>query len=76
MPGERYFMISNGDVSRGGVATSLSYDNGHLLQAENEYNKAALSTTTLSEYKEVIERALPEKSAEHPSRESRNVWTD
>ena len=55
---------------------NLTYDHDHLLQAKNEYNKAALSATTLNEYKEVIGRVLLEKLAEHLPRESRNVWTD
>jgi len=54
----------------------LCYDRGHLLQAQNEYNKAALSTVTLNEFKQVTGLTLPEKPAEHPSRENRSMWID
>jgi len=58
------------------MGASLHYDRDQLLQARNEYNKAALSTATLDEYKQVTDFILPEKPTERPSRESRSAWTD
>lgn len=76
MPGERYFTISDGRVEEGGMGAGLTYDREQLLQAKNEYNKAALSTTTLNEYKKVIRRILSKKLTEHSPRGTRSVWMD
>jgi len=59
-----------------GIGTGLYYDRGHILQARNEYNKAALSTVTLNEFKQVTGFILPKKPTERPPRESRNMWMD
>ena len=58
------------------MEANLYYDHDHLLQAKNEYNKAALSTVTLDEFKKVTDLILPEKPTELPSRECRNMRMD
>lgn len=55
-------MISNGRVLFGGMVIHFSYDRGQLLQARNEYNKAAVLTTTLDEYKQVLDPIPPERN--------------
>lgn len=45
-----------------GIPVHLYYNHGQLLQAENEYNKAALLPTTLDEYKQVLDRNPPGKN--------------
>ncbi|KAF9653537.1 hypothetical protein BDM02DRAFT_1562337 [Thelephora ganbajun] len=44
-------VITNGQVLGGEIPITFTYDYGQLLQARNEYNKAALSPATLDEYK-------------------------
>jgi hypothetical protein len=75
VPGAPSFVISDDRVLVGGMQARISYDNDQLLQAKNEYNKAALSAAALKEYKQVFDRSLPEKTTEHPPRESRKMWT-
>lgn len=59
-------MITDNQVSvDDGMLISLTYDREQLLQAKNEYNKAALFTATLDEYKQVHDRILPEKPTKH-----------
>jgi len=58
------------------MGASLYYDCNQLLQARDKYNKAALFTVTLDEFKQVTDLILPEKLTERPSRKSRNMWMD
>ena len=44
------------------IPVHLYYNHRQLLQAENEYNKAALLPETLDEYKQVLDRHRPEKT--------------
>jgi hypothetical protein len=60
----------------GGLEAHLVYDRDQLLQAQNEYNKASLSAAALEEHRQVPDYGLLEKPTKHPSRESRNMWTD
>jgi hypothetical protein len=69
-------VIRNNHAQRGGGLIDPVYDRGQLLQAENEYNKAALLPATLDEYKQVLNPILPEEPTEHPLRENRNTWMD
>ena len=43
------------------MPVGLNYDLQQLLQAKNEYNKAALLPATLDEYKQVFYLTPPEK---------------
>lgn len=56
-----------------GIPVHLTYVDGQLLQAKNEYNKAGLLPTTLDEYKQVLDCIVLEKLAEHPPRGSGNT---
>ena len=69
-------MISGDLVTINGMPTELYYNLQQLLQAENEYNKAALQPNTLDEYNQVLNRNPPEKPAEPLLRANENTWTD
>ena len=58
------------------VSVDLCYDRWQLLQAENEYNKASLLSTTLGEYNQVLDHIPTEKPIKHLLRGNRNAWVD